>query len=219
MRVIWDGRREASVRYRARNEDDTCVDGNGLARRNGRRIVVMCMLVVSASGLSACDGSHQTPVAKVQHLPDHMPSPTNWTVAQSGRSGGRSWRLLRGTDKGQECFRFETKPALPYPTPLVCDRAANLVGDNGGSPMALEIADAGHGAGYVYGGVAPELRTITMHHRDTSTLSLEAVNRTLVTYATNAHNIARMSFATGRSSGDCITGTGAATFNCSWSGP
>ena len=183
-----------------------------------RRIAIAACAAGLALVAAGCDSSGSSRSLPPDIL-DRLPSPTNWRVVQSGSSGGRRWRLVRGTDKGQDCFRFTTTPRLPSPAPLSCDMAANLSGDDGGSPMALEIAHAGHGTGYVFGGVAPELATVTMELEDGTRVPLPTVDRTLVTYSDAPRTIARMRFETRRSHGNCATGTEAATFNCSWYGP
>lgn len=187
--------------------------------RTADRLLATCVLVGVGAGVAACSSSAHTGARVPQSVVDQFPLPTNWKIAQSGTSGGRAWRLLRGTDKGNVCYRFATTPHLPSPPTVSCDRAASLSGADGSSPMALELAEDGHGSGYIYGGIAPEVRTVTMHLRDGSRVALQTVDRTLVSNVPRSREVVKLSFAVAGSSGDCVTGTRAATFNCSWSGP
>ena len=72
-------------------------------------------------------------------------------------------------------------PDLPPPSRTTCDVPASLTSDFG-SAMALDLADVGNGAGYVYGGVAPEAVTVTVVRKDGSRVDVRPVDRTLVYY-------------------------------------
>lgn len=81
--------------------------------------------------------------------------------------------------------------------------------------MALDLADVGSGAGYVYGGVAPEAATVTVVRKDGSRVDVRPVDRTLVHYLEAVENVARISFTTPGRQIDCVTGTPGMVFNCS----
>lgn len=190
-------------------------------------VVAFTALVAAAVTLVACgsDGTAKRSAPTSgdgsgagQPVDQGPPSPSHWTVVQTGRSGGRSWKLLRGTSRGNECFRMNAIPDLPPPSRTSCDVPASLSSDFG-SAMALDLADVGNGAGYVYGGVAPEASTVEVVRKDGSHVEVRTVDRTLVRYLESVDKIARLSFTTSEYQADCVTGTTAMVFNCSTSPP
>lgn len=203
--------------------------GRGESERQRRtwaeipRLVALAALVATAFALVACgsDGTARRSAptggedSGAGQLVDHgPPSPSNWTVVQTGRTGGRSWKLLRGTSRGNECFRMTATPDLPPPSRTSCNLPASLTSDFA-DPMTLDLAEVGSGAGYVYGGVAPQAATVKVVRKDGSRVDVHPVHRTLVHYLEAIDEIARLSFTTSKYQVDCVTGTPAMLFNCS----
>lgn len=194
------------------------------AGHRGWAVAVLLLLAACSTARDsdkASQGASAHPASSDISTPaaDGPTSPAKWTVARKGVLGGRAWRLFRGMAGGNECFKFGTAPQLPVPAPGICDTTASLYGDSGASPMVLQIAKAADGTGYIYGGVAPELRTATIHYRDGTEAQVPVADRTLVAYSARTGEIEKITFVAAGASGKCVTGTEAATFNCSWAEP
>lgn len=172
----------------------------------------VCILVLIAVVGAGCQGSNTASTRASEPKVPGLISTGGWKVVQSGHSGGRSWRLLRGIDGANHvCFTLHANPALESNAVFNCKGDGTLSPNGLGDPLSLEFAKAGGGVGYIFGGAAPEATKITIVRHDGSQSMVTPVDHSLVIFTSNLGDIAKLTFTTTDYLVDCEVTTAAAT--------